>query len=136
LENLYIKYNEKIAELDTLEKAFPLEYLQLIAQIDRFIFGANEAYHIATQAQIIAKDIVKGATVIYNMKYFEEIRRLQEIKSPSSTLKELARAHSSDEKKELVDAENLDTIASLLRADCSERLNTYKKIKDGNSNER
>lgn len=136
MEELYKKYNEKIVELDTIKNGFPLEYIQLIAQIDRFIFGASQAYHIATQAQIIAKDILKTVRKTYELKYFREIIQLKEDRSPSTTLKELARAYSGIEKKELIDAEHIDIVAGILRGDCSERLNTYKKIKDGNSNER
>lgn len=136
INDLYKKYNEKIRKLDLIEKEFPLEYIELIAEIDRFIFGANKGYHLSTQAQIIAKDILNEAQNRYNLKYFSEIRGLKAEKAPSTILKELARANCSKEKEELNDAENIDIISGILRADWQEKLNTYKKIKDGNRNER
>jgi hypothetical protein len=129
-------YINKLNEYDRVANALPKNYDRLIYEIDHFLFGAQMLFEIGTELVIIANELVKTALKGYEFELSQQINKLKHENTSVSILKDMAKAACQKEKNELYDMENLQSKARLLREMAHEKLQTYKKIKHDNINER
>ena len=132
---LYTKYNAQLKELGMIENELPQTYINLIALLDKNIFIAENGFDLATKIYITAKDIVKEAMIKHESILSEKLN-MYKGQGIKTGLRDYAKADCSKEKISLLRAENLESKAGLLRSIWLEKLNTYKKIKSSNVNER
>ena len=123
-------------EYEKLIEKLPRDSHTLLTQIDVYIFGAMKILELTTEMYILAKEYLVNSTINYESEYSREIRNLKKDNTQVSIIKDLAKANQNELRALLYGAEFLKERAGLLRDIAIERLNTYKKIKSDNVNER
>jgi hypothetical protein len=125
--------SEKLAQYDN---AFPSNIHDALTQVDRWIFGSQQGIEIATKLYLLACDTYAQARISYETKMASELLAEKKEGTKATLIKDVVKSNCVDVHLELIKAENIKNRYSILRQTWVEKLNTYKKLKDQNSNER
>jgi hypothetical protein len=123
-------------ELEKITNGMPETHHDLVTGIDRYIFGAQKGFELSSALYTLALDNECSCRIEYEKEYAKNLMQAKQEAIQITILDKYAKSKTVDKYTALISAENITKRTAVIRMTWIEKLNSYKKIKSDNINEK